>query len=132
YGRHSRGLRFAPLGIAPLSAHHNLSALVTCHTLYVVFTTWQSAVFLLNSRLTHFTATGSILSCAQNGKLQTPKSKFQAPKKFECSKLQPCPPRQARYFEFGAWYLGFAPFCSTQNGAGTPSSEVTGLDCRVP
>ena len=35
----------------------NLSALVTCHTLYVVFTTWQSAVFLLNSRLTHFTAT---------------------------------------------------------------------------
>ena len=35
----------------------NLSALVTCHTLYVVFTTWQSAVFLVNSRLTHFTAT---------------------------------------------------------------------------
>jgi hypothetical protein len=34
--------------------------LVTCHTLYVVFTTWQSAVFLVNSRLTHFTATGSI------------------------------------------------------------------------
>ena len=28
----------------------NLSALVTCHTLYVVFTTLQSAVFLLNSR----------------------------------------------------------------------------------
>ena len=38
----------------------DLSALVTCHTLYVVFTTWQSAVFLVNSRLTHFTATGSI------------------------------------------------------------------------
>ena len=31
--------------------------MVTCHTLYVVLTTWQSAVFLLNSRLTHFTAT---------------------------------------------------------------------------
>ena len=42
---------------AGLTAYHNLSALVTCHTLYVVFTTWQSAVFLLNSRLTHFTAT---------------------------------------------------------------------------
>ena len=27
----------------------DLSALVTCHTLYVVLTTWQSAVFLLNS-----------------------------------------------------------------------------------
>jgi hypothetical protein len=40
-----------------LTSYHNLSALVTCHTLYVVFTTWQSAVFLLNSRLTHFTAT---------------------------------------------------------------------------
>jgi hypothetical protein len=43
-----------------LTSRHNLSALVTCHTLYVVFTTWQSAVFLVNSRLTHFTATGSI------------------------------------------------------------------------
>ena len=42
---------------AGLTSCHNLSALVTCHTLYVVFTTWQSAVFLLNSRLTHFTAT---------------------------------------------------------------------------
>lgn len=40
-----------------LTSYHNLSALVTCHTLYVVFTTWQSAVFLVNSRLTHFTAT---------------------------------------------------------------------------
>src|SRR5204863_2489837 len=40
-----------------LTSCHNLSALVTCHTLYVVLTTWQSAVFLLNSRLTHFTAT---------------------------------------------------------------------------
>src|SRR6185436_21167779 len=28
----------------------NLSALVTWHTLYVVLTTWQSGVFLLNSR----------------------------------------------------------------------------------
>ncbi len=45
-----------------LTAHRNLSALVTCHTLYVVFTTWQSAVFLVNSRLTHFTATPSLLS----------------------------------------------------------------------
>ena len=42
---------------AGLTSYHNLSALVTCHTLYVVFTTWQSAVFLVNSRLTHFTAT---------------------------------------------------------------------------
>ena len=42
---------------AGLTSYHNLSALVTCHTLYVVLTTWQSAVFLLNSRLTHFTAT---------------------------------------------------------------------------
>ena len=40
-----------------LTSYRNLSALVTCHTLYVVFTTWQSAVFLVNSRLTHFTAT---------------------------------------------------------------------------
>src|SRR5258708_9409241 len=45
---------------AGLTSYHNLSALVTCHTLYVVLTTWQSAVFLVNSRLTHFTATGSI------------------------------------------------------------------------
>jgi hypothetical protein len=45
-----------------LTSYHNLSALVTCHTLYVVFTTWQSAVFLLNSRLTHFTATRTILA----------------------------------------------------------------------
>jgi hypothetical protein len=48
--------------IAPLTAHRNLSALVTCHTLYVVLTTWQSAVFLVNSRLTHFTATRCILA----------------------------------------------------------------------
>ena len=47
---------------AGLTAYRNLSALVTCHTLYVVFTTWQSAVFLLNSRLTHFTATRCILA----------------------------------------------------------------------
>jgi hypothetical protein len=45
-----------------LTSHRNLSALVTCHTLYVVFTTWQSAVFLVNSRLTHFTATRCILA----------------------------------------------------------------------
>ena len=25
-----------------------------------------------------------------------------------------------------------AAFCRAQNAAGTPSSEVTGLDCRVP
>src|SRR6185369_7143481 len=42
---------------AVLTSYHNLSALVTCHTLYVVLTTLQSAVFLLNSRLTPFTAT---------------------------------------------------------------------------
>src|SRR4029453_2506126 len=47
---------------AGLTSYHNLSALVTCHTLYVVFTTWQSAVFLVNSRLTHFTATRCILA----------------------------------------------------------------------
>ena len=35
----------------------NLSALVTCHSLYVVLTTLQRAVFLVNSRLTQFTAT---------------------------------------------------------------------------
>ena len=40
-------LRPACAGLTP---YRNLSALVTCHTLYVVFTTWQSAVFLLNSR----------------------------------------------------------------------------------
>ena len=34
----------------------DLSALVTCHTLYVHFTCLQSAVFLLNSRMGHFTA----------------------------------------------------------------------------
>src|SRR5205807_10650937 len=50
---------------AGLTAYHNLSALVTCHTLYVVLTTWQSAVFLLNSRLTHFTATPPLLRLAQ-------------------------------------------------------------------
>src|SRR5262249_10657163 len=50
---------------AGLTSYHNLSALVTCHTLYVVFTTWQSAVFLLNSRLTHFTATPSFLLPAE-------------------------------------------------------------------
>ena len=47
---------------AGLTSCHNLSALVTCHTLYVVLTTLQSAVFLVNSRLTHFTATRCILS----------------------------------------------------------------------
>ena len=39
-----------PLQPCGLTDVFNLSALVTCHTLYVVFTTWQSAVFLLNSR----------------------------------------------------------------------------------
>ena len=34
----------------------DLSALVTCHTLYVQFTCWQSAVFLLNSRMGPFSA----------------------------------------------------------------------------
>ena len=29
--------------------------MVTCHSLYVVFTTWQRAVFLVNSRQTQFT-----------------------------------------------------------------------------
>ena len=45
-----------------LTSYRNLSALVTCHTLYVVLTTWQSAVFLVNSRLTHFTATRTTLA----------------------------------------------------------------------
>src|SRR6185436_17986938 len=62
-----------------LTSCHNLSALVTCHTLYVVLTTWQSAVFLVNSRLTHFTATSCILSRAQ--KQEIPSSKLQAPNK---------------------------------------------------
>ena len=52
--RYSRGLGFR--ASQKLSVHRNLSALVTCHTLYVVYWTWQSAVFLLNSRLIHFTA----------------------------------------------------------------------------
>jgi hypothetical protein len=50
---------------AGLTSHRNLSALVTCHTLYVVLTTLQSAVFLVNSRLTHFTATPSFLLPAE-------------------------------------------------------------------
>ena len=50
---------------AGLMSYHNLSALVTSHTLYVVLTTWQSAVFLLNSRLTHFTATQLLQKLAQ-------------------------------------------------------------------
>ena len=40
----------------PLTPCLDLSALVTCHTLYVQFTCWQSAVFLLNSRMGPFTA----------------------------------------------------------------------------
>ena len=34
----------------------DLSALVTCHTLYLLFTSSQSAMFLLNSRMGRFTA----------------------------------------------------------------------------
>ena len=54
YGRHSRGLglRASPQG---LTSHLNLFALVTCHSLYVVFTTLQRAVFLVNSRQSQFT-----------------------------------------------------------------------------
>ena len=40
----------------PLTPRLDLSALVTCHTLYVHFTCWQSAMFLLNSRMGRFTA----------------------------------------------------------------------------
>ena len=61
----------------------NLSALVTCHSLYVVLTTWQRAVFLVNSRQSPFTVAH---------------------------------PSLARRPHKG----------------GTPSSEVTGLVCRVP
>ena len=39
-----------------LTPRLDLSALVTCHTLYVRFTRLQSAVFLLNSRMGPFTA----------------------------------------------------------------------------
>ena len=39
-----------------LTPRLDLSALVTCHTLYVQFTCWQSAVFLLNSRMGPFSA----------------------------------------------------------------------------
>src|SRR5207247_6506917 len=46
---------------AGLTSYHNLSSLVTCHTLYVALTSWQSAVFLLNSRLTHFSGTSLLL-----------------------------------------------------------------------
>src|SRR5207247_5789520 len=55
------GLTLCP-AFAGLTSCHYLSALVTFHTLYVVLTTWQSAVFMLNSRLTHFTATQHIQS----------------------------------------------------------------------
>ena len=40
----------------PLTPRLDLSALVTCHTLYVRFTRLQSAVFLLNSRMGRFAA----------------------------------------------------------------------------
>src|SRR5437762_3107285 len=86
-----------------LTSCHNLSALVTCHTLYVVLTTWQSAVFLLNSRLTHFTATQHIQSarliCIAEASRDAPTA---------------------------------ASIQNELNVLGTPSSEVTGLDCRVP
>src|SRR6185436_1990735 len=92
-----------------LTSYHNLSALVTCHTLYVVFTTWQSAVFLVNSRLTHFTATGSISATlfmsTDAGGLQL----SMLDRRFGCFAAQPFSPNH-------------------RNGAGTPSSEVTGLD----
>ena len=47
------GSELRPYG---LTTYRNLSALVTCHSVYVVLTTWHRAVFLLNSRRTHFTA----------------------------------------------------------------------------
>src|SRR5262249_19392703 len=94
----------------PLTAHRNLSALVTCHTLYVVFTTWQSAVFLVNSRLTHFTATRCIL--ATHSFFSISRDCQFAGGLFACGEL--------------------AIWRNHQNAAGTPSSEVTGLDCRVP
>src|SRR5439155_26709200 len=94
----------AELRSCELTRHLNLSALVTCHTLYVVLTTWQSAVFLLNSRLTHFTATGSILSCAQKEKLQ--KTKIQAPKKLRSPTSRHSGGQPARCLEFGAWGFG--------------------------
>src|SRR5207245_6653551 len=86
-----------------LTSCHNLSALVTCHTLYVVLTTWQSAVFLLNSRLTHFTATQHI----QSGRLICIA---------EASRDAPTA----------------ASIQNELNVLGTPSSEATGLHCRVP
>jgi hypothetical protein len=93
---------------AELTSYHNLSALVTCHTLYVVFTTWQSAVFLVNSRLTHFTATRTTLAT------------FISP--------------LLKIASWGRFVLrsGLTIWRNHQSGAGTPSSEVTGLDCRVP
>jgi len=98
-----------------LTSYHNLSALVTCHTLYVVFTTWQSAVFLVNSRLTHFTATSCILNRAQ--KQEIPSSKLQVPN------------HSVWDLEFGFWnFLHFAcakcrrhPFFRSY-GARLPSS----------
>src|ERR1700751_5910960 len=92
-----------------LTSRHNLSALVTCHTLYVVFTTWQSAVFLVNSRLTHFTATGSI-----SATLSMSTDAGGTPIVDVGSKV---------------WLLRSVTFSPNhRNGAGTPSSEVTGLD----
>jgi hypothetical protein len=63
-----------------LTAPLNLPAPGRRQTLYIDFMSLQSPVFLVNSRLTHFTATSS----------------------------------------------GYKPY------RGTPSSEVTGLICRVP
>ena len=40
-----------------MTPQFNLSALVTCHTLYFLLTSLQSAVFLLNSRQGLFVAT---------------------------------------------------------------------------
>ena len=98
-----------------LTSCHNLSALVTCHTLYVVFTTWQSAVFLVNSRLTHFTATP--LHFEQALKSRNPN--------FQRSKLQT---KLVWDLAFGFWI--FPAFCSAQNTGGHPFFRSYGA--RLP
>ena len=81
-------------------------------------------MFLLNSRLTHFTATP--LHFERLLKMQ--KSQIRK------SQIPNIEPAVAGILELGFWSLELPlPFCALRKmQRGTPSSEVTGLDCRVP
>src|SRR5204862_3833780 len=72
-----------------LTADHDRTAFVTCPTLYVVFASGQSAVVLVNGRLTHFTATGcisaSLASSADAGGLRL----SMLDRRFGCFAAQP-------------------------------------------